>query len=177
MSERKYTMNRIKMLVVDVDGTMTDGGIYYDNFGNEMKKFCTRDAAGFFAARQTGIQIMVLTGRECPATTKRITELGVDYIVQGVTNKVEYLEDFMQEHKLTKKDVGYIGDDLNDYWAMQLCAYIGCPADACTEIKDIASYISTLNGGSGAVRDAIEFLLRDYGIWDIAVREVYNAGI
>lgn len=70
---------KIRLLLIDVDGTMTDSGIYYDDHGNELKKFCTKDAAGIFAARYVGIKIMVLTGRECYAVTKRMTELKVDY--------------------------------------------------------------------------------------------------
>ena len=80
-------MSDIKVLVIDVDGTMTDAGIYYDETGNELKKFCTKDAAGFFAARIVGIKTMVLTGRECAATTRRMKELKVDYLCQNVKEK------------------------------------------------------------------------------------------
>lgn len=87
----------IKLMIIDVDGTMTDGGIYYDEQGNELKKFCTKDAAGFFAARNVGIKIMVLTGRECMATAKRMTELRVDIVYQNIKNKVECIRSFMKE--------------------------------------------------------------------------------
>ena len=75
---------KLKYFVIDVDGTMTDAGIYYDDHGNELKKFCTKDAAGFFTAHQVGMKIMVLTGRECPAVTRRMQEMGVEYIFQNV---------------------------------------------------------------------------------------------
>ena len=104
-------MKQIKLLVIDVDGTMTDGGIYYDEHGNEWKKFNTKDAAGFFAAKRAGIKTMVLTGRECAATTRRMTELQVDYLFQNVRDKAAFLRDFMRENGLEKEDVGYIGDD------------------------------------------------------------------
>ena len=78
--EEQMDFEQIKYLIIDVDGTMTDAGIYYDDHGNELKKFCTRDAAGFFAAKQAGIKIMVLTGRECQAVTRRMTELKVDFL-------------------------------------------------------------------------------------------------
>ena len=77
----------IKYIVIDVDGTMTDGGIYYDENGNELKKFCTKDAAGFFIAKRVGIKTVILTGRECQATTKRMKELQVDYLFQNITDK------------------------------------------------------------------------------------------
>ena len=81
----------LKLIVIDVDGTMTDAGVYYDERGNELKKFCTKDAAGFFAAHSVGIKIMVLTGRECAATTRRMTEMKVEYLYQNVKNKAEFL--------------------------------------------------------------------------------------
>ena len=97
---------KVKLLVVDVDGTMTDAGIYYDEHGNELKKFCTKDAAGFFAAHKSGIKIMVLTGRECAATTRRMTELKVDYLFQNVKDKLSFLKKFMQENEILKEEVG-----------------------------------------------------------------------
>lgn len=89
-------MQKIKLIVIDVDGTMTDSGIYYDENGNEWKKFCTKDAAGFFAAHKLGIKIMVLTGRECAATERRMKELRVQYLCQNVKDKMGYLSEFMK---------------------------------------------------------------------------------
>ena len=148
-----------------------------DENGNEFKKFCTKDAAGFFAARAVGIKIMVLTGRECVATTRRMTELKVDYLCQNIKDKYSYLKDFMLKNGIEKEEVGYIGDDLNDLLSMKLAGFIGCPADSCAEIKEIANYISIVYGGHGAVRDVIEHLLRESGDWDIAVSNVYGIGV
>lgn len=167
----------IKLLVIDVDGTMTDAGIYYDENGNELKKFCTKDAAGFFASHAVGIKVMVLTGRECAATTKRMCELKVDYLHQNVKDKVSFLKDFMKTNNLTKDDVGYIGDDLNDLAPMMLCGFIGCPADACQEILSVADIVGTCKGGNGAVRDVIEKYLRSKGLWEYATKRVYGIGI
>ena len=91
MDKTKEYLEQIKYLIVDVDGTMTDGGIYYDENGNEWKKFCTKDAAGFWAAKQNGIEIVVLTGRECRATSRRMEELKVKYLYQNVKNKYKFL--------------------------------------------------------------------------------------
>lgn len=167
----------IKLLVIDVDGTLTDAGIYYDENGNELKKFCTKDAAGFFAAHSVGIKIMILTGRECAATTRRMKEMKVEYLFQNVKNKVEFLSNFMKEHNLRKEEVGYIGDDLNDLPPMLLTGYIGCPADSCPEIKKIANYVSDNYGGHGVVRDVIEHILRESNQWDRAISDVYGVGI
>lgn len=167
-------VSKLKLIVIDVDGTLTDGGVYYDEFGNELKKFCTKDAVGFFAARAIGIKTMVLTGRECVATTRRMTEMKVDFLYQGVTDKQDFLKNFMDEKRLNKEDVGYIGDDLNDMAAMKLCGFIGCPRDSCQEIKEISDYVSLLCGGHGVVRDVIEHILKDTGDWDTVIPEIYG---
>lgn len=169
-------MNR-KLIVIDVDGTMTDAGIYYDETGNELKKFCTKDAAGFFAAKQMGIKTMVLTGRECAATSRRMAELKVDYVYQDIKNKVEFLTEFMRMNGISKEQLVYIGDDLNDLPPMRLAGFIGCPADSCSEIIDIADYVSIKKGGEGAVRDIIEHILRKEGLWEKVVSQVYEIGI
>lgn len=168
---------KIKYLIIDVDGTMTDAGIYYDENGNELKKFCTKDAAGFFAAKKAGIRIMVLTGRECAATTRRMAEMKVDHLVQNCKDKVTYLAGFMKEHQIAGEEIGYLGDDINDLSAMGLCSFVGCPADSCAEIKERADYISTVRGGRGAVRDIIEHMLRERGEWETIMAELYGAGV
>jgi 3-deoxy-D-manno-octulosonate 8-phosphate phosphatase (KDO 8-P phosphatase) len=167
----------IKLLVIDVDGTMTDGGIYYDNFGNEMKKFCTKDAAGFFAAHQVGLKIMVLTGRECNAVTKRMKELSVEWICQDVKDKYAYLKNHMNLMNYSFENVGYIGDDLNDFKPMKLAMFKGCPQDACEEVLTIADYVSSVKGGYGAVRDIICYLLKKMGSWSYAIEQVYDLGL
>lgn len=170
-------LGKISYIVVDVDGTMTDGGIYYDEYGNETKKFCTKDAAGYHAAKQVGIKILVLTGRECSATTRRLTEMKVDYLIQGVQDKYSYLNQFMQEHNISKEQIAYIGDDVNDIAPMSLVGYIGCPKDSCKEIIAIADYVSKIKGGYGAVRDVIEHVLEERGEWVDAINAIYNGGV
>lgn len=169
--------HKIKYLVIDVDGTMTDGGVYYDEHGNELKKFCTKDGAGFFAAKRVGIQLIVLTGRECAATTRRMAEMKVDHLVQNCRDKVTYLRQFMKEHQIQREEIGYLGDDLNDLPPMNLCGFVGCPADACVEVKERADYVSTVKGGCGAMRDIIEYMLRVRGEWEQAVSEIYGIGV
>lgn len=171
MSDR---VDLIELIVIDVDGTMTDGGIYYDESGNELKKFCTKDAAGFFTAHQVGIKIMVLTGRESQATTRRMTEMKVEYLCQNVWDKYTFLKDFMYKNQLKKEQVAYIGDDLNDLYPMTLAGYSASPSDACEEVKKSVDYISTVNGGYGAVRDIICHILKLRGEWDGAYKKVYN---
>ncbi|MDE6946590.1 MAG: HAD hydrolase family protein [Anaeroplasmataceae bacterium] len=170
-------LRKIKYLIIDVDGTMTDAGIYYDEHGNELKKFCTKDAAGYMAAHKAGIKLMVLTGRECQATTRRMQEMKFDYIVQKIQDKSAYLKEFMVQNQLSGEEVGYIGDDLNDLSPMKLCSFVGCPADACEEVKAAADYISEIKGGYGAVRDIISAVLKRRGDWEQAVEDIYGIGI
>jgi 3-deoxy-D-manno-octulosonate 8-phosphate phosphatase (KDO 8-P phosphatase) len=167
----------IKYVVIDVDGTMTDAGIYYDDNGNELKKFCTKDAAGFFAAKVCGIKILVLTGRKCNATSKRMKELNVDFLEQNIVNKVEYLTDFMKQNNVKKEELAYIGDDLNDYQGMQLAGFVGCPQDSADEIIAIADYVSTYKGGYGAVRGVMHYILSNRGQWNQAIKQCYKIGI
>ena len=143
----------IKYLVIDVDGTMTDSGIYYDNNGNEFKRFSTRDGEAIKLARLMGIKTIVITGRKCQATERRMEELEVDFCAQGILNKYEYMLSYLAENSISKSELGYIGDDINDVKSMGLAGYVGCPADSCKEVKRIADYISSVNGGHGAVRD------------------------
>ncbi len=175
MGSKNFT--EIKYLVIDVDGTMTDAGIYYDENGNELKKFCTKDAAGFFAAQQAGIKTMVLTGRECAATVRRMTEMKVDFLVQGIKDKDTYLKDFLQKENVSYGEIGYLGDDLNDFAGMNLAGFAGCPADACKEIKDVSDYVSDVRGGQGAVRDIIAWLLKERGEWEDVISKVYGVGV
>lgn len=168
--------SRIKLFIIDVDGTMTDAGIYYDETGNEMKKFCTKDAAGFFCAHVLGMKIMVLTGRECAATTRRMKEMKVDYLCQNIVDKYSFLIDFIKKNHFKKEELAYIGDDLNDLYPMTLAGFVGCPKDACEEIKNIADYISDVKGGYGAVRDVISYVLRQQGKWEQAYLKAYHMG-
>lgn len=166
--------SHLRYLVVDVDGTLTDAGIYYDEHGNELKKFCTKDAAGFFAAKAMGIKTVVLTGRECAATARRMSDLKVDHVFQNVRDKQSFLLTFMDENHISKERLGYIGDDLNDLLPMKLAGFKACPADSCEEIKKIADYVSTVKGGRGAVREIIEHALRASGDWDSLVEKIYG---
>lgn len=173
----KEGLKKIKYLIIDVDGTMTDAGIYYDEHGNELKKFCTKDAAGYAAAHEVGIKLMVLTGRECQATTRRMQEMKFDYIVQKIKDKATYLQNFMEQNHITSQELGYIGDDVNDLPPMKLCGFVGCPQDACEEVKLQADYISGIKGGYGAVRDVISVILKERGEWEDAISQIYGTGI
>ena len=119
---------------------------------------------------------MILTGRESAATTRRMMEMKADYLIQNCRDKISYIKKFMQKNSILKDEIGYLGDDLNDLPGMRLCGFIGCPSDACKEVKEKADYVSNICGGHGAVRDIIEFLLQARGEWNDAIAEEYGIG-
>lgn len=164
----------VKLIVLDVDGTLTDGGIYYSESGNEIKKFNTKDAAGILACQAIGIECMILTGRKSKAVEKRAGDLQIKYVYQGIADKMTFLLDFIMEHGWDLQEVLYIGDDLNDVKCMNIAGVVGCPADAPPEILQKADYIASHRGGYGAVRDVLFSYLKDNGLYDIAVSKAYG---
>ncbi|MDR0919222.1 MAG: HAD hydrolase family protein [Oscillospiraceae bacterium] len=156
----------IKCLVLDVDGTLTDGGIYIASDKTEYKRFQAKDGLIVRVLPEIGIKTVILTGRDSPLTLIRAEDLKISYIFQGVIDKKLSLNQFFFENNLDYSEIAYIGDDLNDYRAMLLCGFKACPADSATEIKTIADYVSPCNGGDGAVRDICEKILKDNGLWE-----------
>lgn len=150
---------KIKALIMDVDGTLTDGGIYLDSQGNELKKFNVKD--GYAIAKilpQFNIVPIILTGRKSDIVEKRCRELGIKHIIQGSINKVIDMRDALAELSILPEDTMYIGDDINDLECMKIVSLKACPADAAKEIKNICDYVSQKEGGQGAVRDIVDWL-------------------
>ena len=143
---------KIKLIVLDVDGTLTDGGIYYDSQGNEMKRFDVKDGLGIKVGIAAGLEFAVITGRESPMVVRRVNELGIQHLLSGVQVKFPALKQLMEELQLSPDEVCYIGDDLNDLECMGFVGMAACPADASEEIKAISHFISDHNGGHGAVK-------------------------
>lgn len=170
-------MLQIKLLVLDVDGTLTDGGLYLDSTGNESKKFSVKDGAGLVLARAAGIKVMILTGRESEPVRRRAEELHLDWCVQNCKDKRAYLADFMRRQGLAAAQVAYVGDDWNDLAAMRLCGFVACPADAAPEVIKHAVYVCPQKGGEGAVRGAIEKLLKDAHLFEATVRAAFGAEV
>ena len=153
-------MANIKLIAMDVDGTLTDGKIYIGENGETMKAFDIKDG---YAINQMfprhGITPIIITGRQSKIVENRAKELGVKLVFQGVRNKLLFLEKFAAENGVTLEEIAFIGDDLNDFDCIKACGFSGCPADAVDEIKKIANYISTKPGGSGAIRDFAEHII------------------
>lgn len=159
----------IKMIVFDVDGVMTDGGIYVDDRGTEMKRFHVRDGFAVRAAKAVGLKIGVLTGRSTGAVNLRMTELGVDVLMQGCSDKAIGFENVCRQASVLPREAAYVGDDLIDLPAMLLCGYPIAVADAVDEVRAEAEFVTQKPGGHGAVREAVEHLLKLQGKWDEVV--------
>lgn len=154
-------MNNIKYLVMDVDGTLTDGKIYMGETGELCKAFHVKDGYGIHEiAIPAGLVPVIITGRSSTILTNRCEELGIKEVHQGVSDKEKKIREIVQD----LCTVAYIGDDLNDFLCMSAVkdagGVIGCPADAVKEVKDLANFISVKDGGEGAVRDFIEWIMR-----------------
>ncbi len=164
----------IKLVIMDVDGTLTDGSIYYSDDQTEIKKFNVKDAAGIMACQSVGKKCVILTGRESYAVERRAKDLNIEFVYQEIKNKRAFLKDFVGQNGYTKDEIMYIGDDLNDLGVMKMVGKTGCPADAAEEIKQISDYISMYKGGHGAVRDILFSLLKSEGLYEKAIENAYG---
>ena len=150
----------IKLILLDVDGTLTDGGIYRGNNGEELKKFNVKDGYAIVNAQKLGIEFGIITGRESELVRTRANELNIKYLYQGISEKTVILDEIMRITGLQKEEIAYMGDDLNDIKIMKELGFSGTPLDGANEVKIIADFISAKNGGEGAVREFIEAVLK-----------------
>ena len=149
----------IKLLIMDVDGTLTDGSLHLSSDGTETKSFSTKDGMGIRLAQQNNIIPIIITGRESFCVTKRAQELDIFEVHQNIKDKVSKLKEIIQKYNVSYDELAYIGDDLNDLDAMKLCKERGVPNDGEEVIKPYATFICPRNGGYGAVRDFINYLI------------------
>ena len=149
----------IELIVLDVDGTMTDGKIVYTQNGDELKSFSVKDGLAIASWIKLGKKVAIITGRSSKIVENRATELGIQHFYQGVHKKKERLEEILKELNLTMDNVASIGDDLNDYTMLSASKYSYVPADASVYVKNIATEVLSSNGGEGAVREMIEKLI------------------
>ncbi|MGN1135973.1 MAG: cytidylyltransferase domain-containing protein [Oscillospiraceae bacterium] len=156
---KKASINNIKLFVTDCDGVLTDGGMYYTDQGDAMKKFNTRDGMGISLLKMHGIVTALITGENSQIAKKRAEKLNFEKIFLGVNNKADVLKKLCAEYNVSLSEVAYIGDDINDLECIQICGLSACPADADKKVMESVDYICTLNGGYGAVRDFVEHIL------------------
>ena len=162
----------IKLVLLDVDGTLTDGGIYRGNNGEELKRFNVKDGYAIVNAQKLGIEFGIITGRKSELVEIRSNELKIKYLYQGISEKTVILEEIMQKTGLKKEEIAYMGDDLNDILIMKQSGLTGAPRDAADEVIQIVDFVSGKNGGSGAVREFVEYILKKEGKWETFLKNV-----
>ncbi|PKL19060.1 MAG: acylneuraminate cytidylyltransferase [Spirochaetae bacterium HGW-Spirochaetae-5] len=163
--KRKSVVNSAKrpsVIIVDVDGTLTDGGMYYDKDGELIKKFNTRDGSALAQLKEMGLTILVCTGENSPAVNARLKKLEINEYLHGITDKVEAINEWLDNNDFSWNDVLYVGDEYNDFSAIQRAAFSVCPSDSHPSVKNIASYIAPSKGGDGVIRDVLFWVKRNF---------------
>lgn len=149
----------VRFIILDVDGVMTDGGLYYSADGVELKRFNAQDGYGIVRARECGVGIGIISGRETPIVAARARALGIDDVYQGAADKVESMREIQARYSLSDHEIAYIGDDLFDLPLLSVVGFSAAPRNARPEVRRKVDYVTTSAGGDGAVREFIDFIL------------------
>jgi len=166
---------RVKIIVTDVDGVLTDGSVLIDENGNEpFGKFSIYDGFGIVMAHACGIKIIVISGRQSKCTEMRCKKLGIDEVYTGVRNKSEKLKEIASRLDLSYDEMAYIGDDLIDLGAMSLVGFRVAPKNAVQTIKNYVDYVTSASSGDGALRELIDLVLKSQGHYDEYVKQFFN---
>jgi 3-deoxy-D-manno-octulosonate 8-phosphate phosphatase (KDO 8-P phosphatase) len=161
----------IRLLLLDVDGVMTDGGIVYDGNGLETKIFNVKDGHGIKMLQRHGIEVGIITGRKSLVVDIRARELGIELVYQGALKKLESYLDVKRRTGFADSQIAYVGDDVIDVPVMRRVVFAAAPADGLLEARNAAHYVTTCAGGRGAVREVCDMILKGRGFWDeIAAR-------
>ena len=150
----------IKIFLTDCDGCLTDGGMYYSEKGDELKKFNTRDGMGFALLRERGIITGIITSENVDLNRRRSEKLKLDILESGCRDKLKSLRRICNERGISLSNVCYIGDDINDIETIKAVGYGCCPADAMQEVKKAADYVTNAIGGTGVIREVVEKVIR-----------------
>lgn len=167
---------KIKLLVFDVDGVLTNNQIIFGQDGEAMKVFHSQDGLGMAAACRIGLKTAIITGRESEMVRRRCSELNVSDIRQGSMDKTVHLRELAEKYQLAYDEIGYVGDDLNDLAVLKQVGLACAVANAVPEVKAVAHYTAAREGGRGAVREIIELVLKAQDKWDTLVEMYSNPG-
>ncbi len=159
-------LGKIKLLLLDVDGVMTDGRIIYSNDGQETKAFDVKDGHGLKLIQRAGIQVGIITGRESQVVIKRAEELGIEFLYQGCRDKLAPYVEILEKTGLSDEQVAYVGDDVVDLPVLARVGFSATVADAVEDIKPYVDYIAERPGGRGAVREICDLVLKQSGRWE-----------
>ena len=162
-------LKKIRCLLLDVDGVLTDGKIHFTSTGEEFKSFDIQDGHGIAMALRTGLLVGFVSGRPSAATTKRAADLGVKIVLQSPVNKMESVETVKAEHQLSDEEICFVGDELVDLPVLRRVGLAVAVPNAVAEVKAVAHYTTRRTGGDGAVREVIELILKATGRWEKAI--------
>jgi len=165
----------IKLVLTDIDGVWTDGGMYYDQAGNELKKFNTSDSAGVIFLRLLGIELGIITGENTQIVQRRADKLKISHLYMGVMNKLAVVEKLCAELQISLQEVAYIGDDLNDAMLLRAVGFSAIPANAPAYMGKYAQIRLNKRGGDGAFREFVELLLEKEGLLETAIEKYVDA--
>jgi len=143
----------IKVFATDVDGCLTDAGMYYSENGDELKKFNTRDGMGLKLLQKAGIKVGVITAEDLDLNRRRSKKLNLDFEFHKVEDKLQILGELCKKYQVTPEEIAYVGDDINDIGLLKAVGFSACPVDACHEVKGVVNFISSLRGGQGVIRE------------------------
>jgi 3-deoxy-D-manno-octulosonate 8-phosphate phosphatase (KDO 8-P phosphatase) len=163
---------RVTLLLLDVDGVLTDGRIVYGADGQEIKVFYVRDGHGIKMVQQAGVEVGIITGRQSVIVENRARELGIALVLQGVCDKMTAWRDVLKEKGLGPTQTAYVGDDILDVPLMRAVGFAAAVGDAEPCVIEAADYVAARPGGKGAVREITEFLLRARGAWETVTAEL-----
>jgi len=155
-------LRSIRFLLLDVDGVMTDGGIYFSERGDELKKFNIQDGYGIVKLQKTGVHTGILTGRSSQLVTRRAQELGITEVYQNLENKLDAFEQIKAKYGLDGDEVAYVGDDEPDIPVMKKAGFAACPSNAAALVKRQADFVCKNRGGEGAVREVVDLILESH---------------
>ncbi len=156
----------LEWLLFDVDGVLTDGGLYFTRWGEQIKRFSVKDGLGFRLAQRAGLKLGLLSGRRSRPLEVRAAELDFDAIILGSKDKMAAFDDFLEKYQTAPRRVAFIGDDLPDLPVLGRCALAFAPSDAAEEVRAAAHTVLERAGGDGAAREMIEMILKARGDWD-----------
>ena len=174
MHDELARLAKIKLLLLDVDGVMTDGRIIFDSNGVESKFFNVKDGHGIKMLQRAGIEVGIISGRKSQVVANRAAELGISCVVQGALNKLEPYLAILAEKGVSNEQVAFIGDDIIDIPVLRRVGFAAAPADAMPDVLPFAHLVTKNRGGWGAVREVCDLLLRGQGAWDTVTGRYFS---
>ncbi|MEA3489735.1 MAG: HAD-IIIA family hydrolase [Candidatus Omnitrophota bacterium] len=166
---------KIKLLILDVDGVLTDGRIIYGNYGDEIKNFDVNDGLGIYLLKKAGIKCVVLTAKASPVVTKRARELRIDKVYHNFHYKIDALRKMRRKFRIkSDEEICFIGDDLIDIPVLKRAGLSVCPPNAMEEVKPFTHFITGASGGRGAVREVCELIMKAQGAWEDVTSRYFN---